>query len=373
MKVLSECPECGSVRIKSSHIMGQFECAECGCVVYDIASHVPQYRVSCDDGQTIACKKSKEINIFLVLFFVVLIIMIAVVVMRFFVGTSMAYELSKEKFAMPTVTASHDREVLAPGATFRDCAGCPEMIVIPAGNFTMGWPIDYDRPKIFGGWFSLFAQIERIDRESPPHAVTITRSFAIGKYVITFDEWDACVANGGCKNYWPDDEGWGRGRRPVINVSWNDAQSYVSWISGVTKKHYRLPSEAEWEYAARANTTRRWTSYTSSALQEFYDSCRRCFNPKTELVDNKNPNLFGVNNAFGFVWQWVDDCWNRNYQGAPSNGAAWLDGQCNVRVLRGESWGHSRVLLRLADSNRDRVDIRWRDLDIGFRIVRTID
>ncbi|MBL8527052.1 MAG: SUMF1/EgtB/PvdO family nonheme iron enzyme, partial [Burkholderiales bacterium] len=126
------------------------------------------------------------------------------------------------------------------GETFRDCDQCPEMVVVPAGSFTMGSP-----------------RGEGSDDERPQHEVTIARAFAVGKYPITFDEWDACVAAGGCK-YKPEDAGWGRSRRPAINVSWNDAQEYVAWLSKKTGKPYRLLSEAEWEYAARGGTTTRY-------------------------------------------------------------------------------------------------------------------
>lgn len=124
---------------------------------------------------------------------------------------------------------------------FRDCAECPEMVVVPAGSFEMGSPPD---------------EAERGDHEGPLHEVTL-QNFAIGKHEVTFDEWDACVAAGGCSHD-PDDEGWGRGNHPVINVSWEDTQEYVRWLSDRTGETYRLPSESEWEYAARAGTTTRF-------------------------------------------------------------------------------------------------------------------
>ncbi len=129
--------------------------------------------------------------------------------------------------------------VLAPGTVFRDGEECPEMVVIPAGEFMMGSPESEDG---------------RYSNEGPQHMVTIARPIAVGKYEVTFEEWDACVTAGGCKHK-PDDAGWGRGGRPVINVSWDDAQAYLQWLSDKTGKPYRLLSEAEWEYAARAGTT----------------------------------------------------------------------------------------------------------------------
>src|ERR1700730_1185876 len=125
-----------------------------------------------------------------------------------------------------------------PGAltAFKDCAGCPQMVVIPAGEFTMGSP-----PSEQGA--------------ETQHRVTIAAAFAVGKFEITFDEWGACVKDGGCDGYRPDDQHWGRGKRPVIDVSWEKAKAYVNWLSARTGKTYRLLSEAEWEYAARAGTT----------------------------------------------------------------------------------------------------------------------
>jgi formylglycine-generating enzyme required for sulfatase activity len=131
--------------------------------------------------------------------------------------------------------ADSERQV---GDVFRDCPDCPDMVVVPAGTFLMGSPE---------------SEVGRRDREGPQHEVTIAEPFAIGKYEVTFDQWDACVQAGGCDGHEPDDLGWGRGRRPVINVSWNDVQTYVAWLSEVTGEPYRLPSEAEWEHAARWN------------------------------------------------------------------------------------------------------------------------
>src|SRR5262249_1040616 len=129
---------------------------------------------------------------------------------------------------------------LKPKNAFRECDKCPEMVVVPAGSFTMGSP-DSER--------------NRAKYEGPQHEVTFAQQFAVGRYAVTFEERDACVADGGCNGYNPNDEGWGRGRRPVINVSWNDASAYVAWLSRRTGKSYRLLSEAEREYVARAGTT----------------------------------------------------------------------------------------------------------------------
>ena len=134
--------------------------------------------------------------------------------------------------AVQAATPSDAPATHQPGDTFKDCDVCPEMVVIPAGQFMMGSP-PYEE--------------ERHPDESPQHQVTIRQTFAVGKYEVTFREWDACVAGGGCNGYRPDDKGWGRCNRPVINVSWNDAQAYLRWLSRKGGAEYRLLSEAEWE------------------------------------------------------------------------------------------------------------------------------
>ena len=152
--------------------------------------------------------------------------------------------------ALILATAAHDARATkwpkspAAGDVIQDCDECPEMVVVPAGSFRMGSP-----PSEEG----------RFDNEGPMRRVTISEPFAVGKYEVTFAEWDACVSAGGCKGRKPDDEGWGRGARPVINVSWGDAWSYALWLSRRTGKEYRLLSEAEWEYAARAGTSTRYS------------------------------------------------------------------------------------------------------------------
>ena len=236
---------------------------------------------------------------------------------------------------------------------FRDCPDCPEMVVIPAGAFTMGSPA---------------SEVGRNYDEGPQHTVML-RSFAMGVTEVTFDEWDACVRAGGCNGYRPDDEGWGRGALPVINVNWEDAQAYVSWLSESTGAAYRLPSESEWEYAARAGTTTPFhTGSTISTDQANYGDGNR--GPK--FVGTFAPNAFGLYDMHGNVWEWVEDCWHGDYGGAPSDGTAWTRGGnwCH-RVLRGGSWRSSPQILRSADrlsySARNRIDLA------GFRVSRTLD
>lgn len=227
-----------------------------------------------------------------------------------------------------------------PGESFKDCSSCPEVVVLSGGHFTMGSP-----PSESG----------RADDEGPQHGVSLS-SFAVGKYEVTFEEWDACLAAGGCNGYRPDDLGWGRETRPVINVTWNLAQAYVRWLSEMTGRQYRLLSEAEWEYAARSETRSTWywgdvpdqaCVYANladrTARAKFEDKYRTISDCDdsfvfTAPVGQFTANQFGLYDMIGNVWEWVQDCWKVSYANAPTDGTA-LDGQtCIHRVLRGGSW-----------------------------------
>jgi len=239
-----------------------------------------------------------------------------------------------------------------PGESFRDSNDCPKMIVVPAGSFRMS--------DLHGGGYR---------NETPVHRVTISQPFAVGVYEVTFDEWDACVAGGGCRAYHPGDGGWGRGTRPVINVSWWDAIYYVSWLSRVTGANYRLMSEAEWEYAARAGTTTRYHwGYV------FYN--RRANGGrnigKTVPVGGYAANEFGLHDMHGNVWEWVGDCWHNRYDRAPDNGRSWTN-RCydkNGRVIRGGSWDYNTHDLRV--SNRTSRGVDTPNPDTGFRVARAL-
>jgi formylglycine-generating enzyme required for sulfatase activity len=247
--------------------------------------------------------------------------------------------------------------------TFKECAACPEMVVVPAGTFTMGAP-----PR---------EAIREAD-EGPTHPVTFARAFAVGKFSVTFDEWDVCAAEGGCKRYRPDDQGWGRGRRPVINVSWSDAKGYVAWLSRKTGKRYQLLSESAREYVTRAGTTTPfwWGTTITTRLANFDGNYTYAGSPKGEFrqrtvpVDSFAPNPWGLYQVHGNVWEWTEDCWNENYQGAPANGAAWTTGNCRERVVRGGSWIGEARFLRAA--NRDKIVAANRSHSIGFRVARTL-
>ncbi|MDE2892503.1 MAG: SUMF1/EgtB/PvdO family nonheme iron enzyme [Chloroflexota bacterium] len=245
---------------------------------------------------------------------------------------------------------------------FRDCAECPELVVVPAGTFMMGAPRSEEG---------------RSDNELPRHRVTIREPFAVGVYEVTFAEWDACVDAGGCGRI-PDDEGWGRGRRPVINVSWDDAQGYVRWLSDRTGKEYRLLSESEWEYVARAGTETPFhfgsTLSTSQAnyIEDFTygNGSTGEYRGQTVEVGTFAANKYGLHDVHGNVFEWVEDCWNDSYTGAPSDGSAWERGDCSGRVSRGGAWNFKREQLRSA-YRFIRNDTGHRINHLGFRVART--
>jgi formylglycine-generating enzyme required for sulfatase activity len=233
---------------------------------------------------------------------------------------------------------------LVPGTFFRDCPTCPELVVLPPGQFKMG--ADDGFPS-----------------EAPAHEVAIPAAIAIGRDPVTFAEWDACVADGGCA-YRPGDQGWGRETRPVINVSWNDAQAYLGWLSKTTNQHYRLPSEAEWEYATRAGTT---TAYWwDDDPGEGHAICADCSSLKpvsTEPVASLPPNPFGLYGMAGNVAQWVQDCWTESYTDAVAS-----SGACKTRVLRGGSFKSDARYVRVSARTRQDADFRY--YANGFRVAR---
>ena len=235
----------------------------------------------------------------------------------------------------------------------RDCPECPEMVVVPAGSFMMGG---------------------RFDDERPVHEVTIGAPFAVGRYEVTFAEWDACARDGGCpcgEDIADDLLNWGRGRRPVIRVSWVDAQRYVQWLSRKTGKTYRLPSESEWEYAARAGTQ---TAYSwGDEIGVDRANCIGCGSQwdreRTAPVGSFGANAWGLHDMHGNVREWVEDCWNGSYAGAPVDGSAWQRGTCDKRVFRGGSWINAPSSLRAA--HRNRYAAGFRVINLGFRVARS--
>lgn len=264
-----------------------------------------------------------------------------------------------------------EKRCLRPGSGnwFKDCSECPLMVVVPAGSFMMGSPAtEPERESWQNG------------TESPQLKVRISRPFAVGKFAITFDEWDACVAGGGCNGYRPADQDWGRGKRPVINVNWNDGKAYASWLSSKTGKSYRLLSEAEREYVTRAGTTTPfWWGSSISPTQVNYHGhatpyqgggSKGEYRARTVPVDSFAANPWGLYNVHGNVWEWTEDCWNDNHSGNPGNGSARTSGDCGRRVLRGGSWVDIPLYLRSAYRNWNSAD--YRGYIIGFRLARTL-
>ncbi|MGA8601783.1 MAG: formylglycine-generating enzyme family protein, partial [Beijerinckiaceae bacterium] len=236
------------------------------------------------------------------------------------------------------------------GDSLRDCPDCPELIVIPPGSFDMG------------------AAATPFDR--PVHRVTLAEPFAMSRNEITFDDWDKCVAAGACR-FKPDDRGWGRGDHPVINVSWSDAKEYVAWLAQKTGKAYRLPSESEWEYAARGGTKSPF--YWGTQVGTRMANCRDCQTGEpvqTLGVGSFPPNPFGLNDMAGNAAEWLEDCWNESYRGAPSDGSAWTSGQCSLRVLRGGSFDTQSAYLKSAARFRYDSDVRY--FGNGFRVARKL-
>ena len=239
----------------------------------------------------------------------------------------------------------------APGVVLRDCAECPEMVVVPAG-------------------YTRFASGRNVRIEKP---------FFVGKFEVTFAEYDACVRAGACACC-PDDNGWGRGRQPVIDVSWHDAQDYVDWLSKRTGKAYRLLSEAEWEYAAQAGTGRE-AAVRAGANEA---NCKNCGSQwdgrQTAPVGSFPPNAFGLHDMLGNVWEWTADCWTASREEIncdwgcvdPVVGEPGAD--CTSRVLRGGSWvdipGVAGSALRSA--SRPKLTAGSRGVNVGFRVARTL-
>ena len=244
----------------------------------------------------------------------------------------------------------------------REYAG--EMASIPGGTFRMG--------DLSG---------EGDDDERPVHTVTVP-AFRMGKYEVTFAQWDACMADGGCGGYRPDDEGWGRGNRPVINVSWNDAQSFIDWLNDKTGGNFRLPTESEWEYAARAGSTTKYHfGNAESQLCRYANhaddstdysnrnkACSDGVGKRTAVVGRYNPNRYDLYDMHGNVWEWVEDCWNDSYVGAPTNGKVWTSGDCSQRVFRGGSWYNTLEGAR--SSLRNKIFRSDRYSHLGFRLAR---
>ena len=238
-----------------------------------------------------------------------------------------------------------------PGEIIQDCEGCPEMVVLPGGLFVMGSPE---------------GEAGRGADEGPQREVSIA-PFAIGKYEITFAQWDACLAGGGCNGYSPPDRGWGRGARPVTDVSWDDVQAYLDWLNERTGGlRYRLATEAEWEYAARGGGD---TPYAYGAQVTQAQATYRV--NSTTGVGAHDANGFQLFDVHGNVCEWVEDCYAPNYELAPIDGAAVQSDECARRVYRGGGYADQEAALRLASRRSAAPGQRLNG--VGFRIARALD
>jgi formylglycine-generating enzyme required for sulfatase activity len=265
------------------------------------------------------------------------------------------------------------------GAIFQDAPFAPEMVVVPSGEFWMG------PPDGSGGDRGDVEEVDRAKSEGPRHRVTIAQPFAIGRFAVTFEEWDWAQAHpewrkrSGLKPRQPDDRKWGRGRHPVINVSWTNAQGYCRWLTAVTGKPYRLLSEAEWEYCCRAGTdTPFWWGASISTVRANYDGNytygggpKGEYRERTVQVDSFEANPWGLYQMHGNVWEWCEDVWHPDYKEAPDDGSPWRQGgDQSLRVLRGGSWDIYPRVCRSALRNGIRPSSRV--YDSGFRLARTL-
>lgn len=254
---------------------------------------------------------------------------------------------------------------------FVDCDVCPEMLPIESGEFIMG-----DHPRRRETWLA-WAGVS----QSPVRTVVVSEPFALGRTEVTFDQWDACVADGGCNGYSPSDEGWGRGDRPVINVTWHDAQAYVAWLSEKTGETYRLPSEAEWEYAARAGTRTPypWGKRASRNQANFGGpDCPPCEGATggrdawtyTAPVDSFPPNRWGLYDMNANVYEWVEDCFAELPPGRVDASAIRVE-NCEAYGMRGSAWYSNAP--RIASQRRAYSPPDNKSWGIGFRVARDLD
>ncbi|MBM3568173.1 MAG: formylglycine-generating enzyme family protein [Alphaproteobacteria bacterium] len=255
------------------------------------------------------------------------------------------------RIVVAALLAAIAASALAQPMAFRDCPECPEMVMLPGGRFAMG---------------SAESEPEHKAWEGPRREVFVT-AFALGRTEVTFAEWDACHAAGGCAHR-PDDYGHGRGQRPVIDVSWRDAKQYAVWLARRTGQPYRLPSEAEWEYAARAGSGLGFGCGAEATCLDRIAWHKTNAEGRAQPVGRLAANAFGLHDMLGNVWEWTEDCWNGDHARGPGDGAPRLAGDCGRRVTRGGSWAHAAGTARPAARFGSIVTNRY-DFT-GFRVAR---
>jgi formylglycine-generating enzyme required for sulfatase activity len=252
------------------------------------------------------------------------------------------------------LTAARERALQPGDPPFKECADCPEMMVLPAGEFMMGSPE---------------GQGDKLGREYPQHNVKIPARFAVGKSEVTFAEFDACAAHGDCDSQVSSK--WGRDDQPVINVTWRDARRYAAWLTRMTGKPYRLLSEAEYEYAARGGLQKAYPWGDDVGIGKA--NCGECDVARlnrTAPVNSYPATRFGLHDLGGNVAEWVEDCFHDNYKGAPSNSSAWPADKCQRHVIRGGSWQSRAGMVRSA--SRDWQADGQRTGVVGFRVARDL-
>jgi formylglycine-generating enzyme required for sulfatase activity len=346
------------------HTRGRLEAAEQLAERQDLAANLEptdrDYLAACRNAVAMARRRRRRVQALIyVLLGGIIIGLLGWINQAFVMAQINLYALERPYMranVRPYVLTSEAERALKPLASFRECAkDCPEMIVIPPGEFVMGSPE---------------SEKDRYDNEGPQHRVTIPRRFAVSKFDVTFADWDACAAVGGCPP--ADDTGRGRGGNPVINVSWDEAKLYVAWLSRITGQSYRLLSEAEWEYAARGGTTTAY--FWGDELGKGNATCFGCGSEWENLgpapVGSFKPNPFGLYEVLGNVWQWVEDCKHPNYTGAPTDGSVWSGGNCTFHVIRGGAWNYYYQAVRSAFHFW--YQTHYRNDGLSFRIARTL-
>ena len=261
--------------------------------------------------------------------------------------------------------SAQNERMLKPGETFWECVKtevdyskyCPEMVVVPAGTFLMGSSKAKENESKF------------LKGSQQQHEVMIARPLAVSKFEVTYDQWDACIQYGSCT---PVESPFGRGKLPVININWRDAQQYVTWLSERTGRQYRLLSETEWEYSARAGTTGPYSFGADETLLEGYAWYAKNSGNRTHRVGEKNPNGFGLYDMHGNVWEWVEDCEHEaeNTLWPPSDGSAWRADECREHIVRGGGWLDDPPGLLSVARAKTTTDDRYYTL--GFRVARTL-
>ena len=255
-------------------------------------------------------------------------------------------------------------QALRPRDSFKECDICPEMVVVPKGSFIMGTPA---------------SEPQREDGEDAQHKVTLSQPFAVGRFTVSFDEWDACLADGGCDGFKGTEFGFGRGRLPAAGITFAAAKSYLTWLSKKVGRTYRLPSESEREYFTRAGTTTPfWFGSAISGKHANYGAVTSYNNADDYNlphdngpvpVDSYAANKFGLYQVHGNAEEWTTDCYNKRYtQDAPANGSPWLEGNCAKRMVRGGGWQAAPYKIRSGyRNNADEAS------GMSFRVVRTLN